>query len=183
MSFAGDVAFGGAAALLVEIGGAAPGAEYDQIHVADALNLDGMLSITLINGFAPQPGQSFDILDWTVLNGTFAAIVLPALDGLAWDTSQLYTTGVLSIAAAALQGDYNNDGTVDAADYVVWRKNPSAFGDDPAGYNLWRTNFGRTVSGGSNVLSADVTVPEPATRLVLILGLSLIVALRRFAVC
>ncbi len=40
-----------------------------------------------------------------------------------------------------LQGDYNTDGVVDAADYVVWRKTDGA---NPAGYNTWRTNFGRT---------------------------------------
>lgn len=30
-----------------------------------------------------------------------------------------------------LSGDYNQDGSVDAADYVLWRKNPAAFEDDP----------------------------------------------------
>lgn len=32
--------------------------------------------------------------------------------------------------------DFNEDGTVDAADYAAWRKLPSSFGGDPAGYNL-----------------------------------------------
>ena len=35
--------------------------------------------------------------------------------GLAWS------------AVAGLPGDFNHDGTVDAADYVVWRKNPGGF--------------------------------------------------------
>jgi hypothetical protein len=39
-----------------------------------------------------------------------------------------------------LNGDYNADGRVDAADYIVWRKNDGT----PAGHSLWRTNFGRT---------------------------------------
>jgi hypothetical protein len=57
-------------------------------------------------------------------------------------------------------GDYNGDGKVDAADYVVWRKNPAAHGGDPGGYNAWRINFGAT-SGGVGALSA-YAVPETA---------------------
>jgi hypothetical protein len=74
-----------------------------------------------------------------------------------------------------LPGDFNFDNIVDATDYVVWRKTDGT----QTGYNLWRANFGRTVSGGSRVLTADGAVPEPETHLILILGLSLIVALRR----
>jgi len=37
-------------------------------------------------------------------------------------------------------GDFNGDGTVDAADYVEWRKN----GGNPDDYNAWKANFGNT---------------------------------------
>jgi hypothetical protein len=60
---------------------------------------------------------------------------------------------------ASLQGDYNMNGVVDAADYVVWRKTDGT----PAGYNLWRTNFGRTAAGGAASLGGAASVPEPAT--------------------
>ena len=46
----------------------------------------------------------------------------PRWPALVWNTVQLYTTGVLGLAAAGVPGDYNHNGTVDAADYVVWRK-------------------------------------------------------------
>ncbi|HEY3395078.1 MAG TPA: hypothetical protein VGK58_20405, partial [Lacipirellulaceae bacterium] len=59
--------------------------------------------------------------------------------------------------APGLAGDYNRDGKVDAADYVVWRK---ADGTAP-GYNTWRTNFGRTSGGGG--LAAGAAVPEVST--------------------
>ena len=39
-------------------------------------------------------------------------------------------------------GDYNGNGAVDAADYVLWRKSPGDFGGSPTGYNTWRSNFG-----------------------------------------
>ena len=58
-----------------------------------------------------------------------------------WNLSNLYTTGEVTLAAApSLPGDFNHDGTVDAADYVVWRKTDGT----PAGYNTWRTHFGQT---------------------------------------
>src|SRR4051812_3472186 len=47
----------------------------------------------------------------------------------------------------ALAGDYNGDGKVNAADYVLWRKNPANFGGDPAGYITWRNNLGSLGSG------------------------------------
>jgi hypothetical protein len=42
------------------------------------------------------------------------------------------------------EGDYNENGTVDAADYVAWRNDPASHGGNPAGYNTWRANFGAT---------------------------------------
>jgi hypothetical protein len=56
----------------------------------------------------------------------------------------------------ALMGDYNGDGSVDAADYVVWRKDPASFGGDPDGYNTWRADFG--ASGDSNALFSDIPI-------------------------
>ncbi|HJQ80788.1 MAG TPA: hypothetical protein VJ828_12570, partial [Lacipirellulaceae bacterium] len=78
--------------------------------------------------------------------------------------------GLITVGGAGLAGDYNNDGKVDAADYVVWRKNPAAHGGDPAGYNTWRTNFGAMSGGGSS--SAPGAVPEPACFTLLFVGLS-----------
>jgi hypothetical protein len=54
----------------------------------------------------------------------------------------------LSIAVAPggdLEGDYNSDGTVDAADYVVWRKSDGTQEE----YDEWRENFGES-GGGPN---------------------------------
>jgi hypothetical protein len=66
-------------------------------------------------------------------------------------------------SSTTLPGDFNADGKVDAADYVAWRKTDNT----PAGYTLWRTNFGRTAGSGS-ALSA---VPEPASAALVAFGL------------
>jgi PEP-CTERM motif len=102
------------------------------------------------------------LLYFTSLTGAFATLDLPALaGGLTWNTSQLYSNGVLSVGG--VPGDYNQNGIVDAADYVVWRKTDGS----PQGYDTWRSHFGQTAGSGSGI-SANAAVPEPATVAMLI---------------
>ncbi|MEX2307004.1 MAG: hypothetical protein WD738_05400 [Pirellulales bacterium] len=163
--FGGNVSFGSHAELQIELAGVAAGSQHDRIDVAGTLSLDGALSVFLINGFNPAVNNSFDILDWGSLSGTFDSISLPALSGfVAWDTSNLYTTGVLAVAPA-LPGDFNVDGSVDAADYVVWRKGLGT-AHTPDDFNVWRANFGATAgigSGSAGASPAQTGVPEPGT--------------------
>ena len=85
----------------------------------------------------------------------------------------------------SIPGDYNVDGVVDAADYVVWRNNLGA----PAGtlpndtdggtigstqYDTWRANFGST-SGAIVAGTSLSAVPEPSATLLFVLGASLCV--------
>jgi hypothetical protein len=71
-------------------------------------------------------------------------------------TNLLGNVGGVNLSA----GDYNGNGTVDAADYVVWRKTPANFGTNAAGYAAWRSHFGNPAGTGSGTL-AEGTVPEP----------------------
>ena len=70
-------------------------------------------------------------------------------------------------------GDYNGNGAVDAADYVMWRLNGPLLNEvdtpgtvNAADYTEWQERFGNT-GAGSGLGSA--AVPEPGT-LVLVLG-------------
>jgi hypothetical protein len=65
---------------------------------------------------------------------------------------------------ADLLGDYNANGTVDAADFVLWRDGNI---NGLQGYSDWRANFGRAVGGGS---FSQSSVPEPASAAFLVLG-------------
>jgi hypothetical protein len=57
------------------------------------------VGVTLINGFVPQDGDEFDIMDFAGLSGEFSTLSLPALGGgLSWDTSDLYTSGTILVA-------------------------------------------------------------------------------------
>jgi poly(3-hydroxybutyrate) depolymerase len=59
-------------------------------------------------------------------------------------------------------GDFNNNGAVDAADYVVWRKNLGT----QSSYDTWRAHFGQPAGSGSGII-ANAVVPEPATLMLL----------------
>jgi hypothetical protein len=158
-------------------------ASFDKLEVTGEITLDntlfgpplgGTLDVSLIDGYTPSGNQSFDILDWSgSLSGVFSTIILPTLGGtLVWDTSQLYINGTLSVSGPEnLAGDYNEDGQVDAADYVVWRNDIGT----PAGYDMWRANFGMSALGSgasaNSTTSASSTVPEPASIAFLVVGL------------
>lgn len=82
----------------------------------------------------------------------------------------------------SIPGDFNRDGTVDAADYVVWKKTvgntvPLYTGADSSGnarvdaadLDLWRKNFGSTGTRGVSNRTANAA-PEPASLAMLLLG-------------
>jgi hypothetical protein len=82
------------------------------------------------------------------------------------------------LAATTLAGDYNDDGVVDAADYVVWRNAAigAALPNDTtpgvvsaADYAVWRSNFGNSLAAGSGA-AALAGVPEPGGVLLAILA-------------
>jgi hypothetical protein len=96
-----------------------------------------------------------DRLDATTINATNAAIP----NRLAY-----FDTLPFNHADPHLDGDFNYDGRVDAADYVLWRKTD---GTQP-GYNAWRTHFSENAGDPISATSASVSptaVPEPASAL------------------
>jgi hypothetical protein len=82
---------------------------------------------------------------------------------------------------AGVPGDYNGDTKVNAADYVLWRNDPNAFGGTPAGYNTWRANFGTGDPGSGSGLGGSAAVPEPASVVLLLFGLAALGCRRRAA--
>jgi hypothetical protein len=92
----------------------------------------------------------------------------------------LRTFAVSFEVLAALYGDYNDDGTVNAADYVLWRTNPESLTNDSTpesvsidDYQYWRDHFGDTLAG-QGAGSVQGTVPEPGTWLLLLVGACLL---------
>ena len=89
--------------------------------------------------------------------------------------------------APGTPGDYNNDGKVDAGDYVIWRNagptdtlpNDSTPGVvDGSDYNVWRANFGKPPGAGSG-LGGSTNVPEPTSMMLVIFGVVVAAVFRR----
>jgi hypothetical protein len=85
--------------------------------------------------------------------------------------------GAYEFTAATVAGDYNHNGTIDAADYTVWRDvlgsaaNLAADGNDthivdPGDYIAWKAHFG--MSGGA--AAARSFISEPASLIMLVLA-------------
>jgi hypothetical protein len=138
-----------------------PGTNPRLVVTGDAA-LDGTLQMNLGSMGQFRGTRSIDVLDWTGnLSGMFSTLQLPMNGGaFTWNTSQLYISGVLTLTGPPPEADYNHNGVVDAADYVVWRKTDGT----QAGYDLWRKQFGIVAGSGSGVgASVNAAVPEPAT--------------------
>jgi hypothetical protein len=74
----------------------------------------------------------------------------------------------VSFIPATIPGDYNSDGVVDAADYVVWRDGLGTIYSQ-ADYEVWRASFGQTAGGVSAGDSlANGTAPESASAVLLL---------------
>lgn len=122
-----------------------------------------------IAGFGPLAGDTAAVGEFT-FDGEIA--ILEYSPGALTAADVLARYEAITIAPVGIAGDYNGDGTVDAADYTVWRANlggdASAFADGTRGagelglvgegdYLVWRANYGNTASGST----ASQAVPEP----------------------
>ncbi|MEX2093902.1 MAG: hypothetical protein WD971_14545, partial [Pirellulales bacterium] len=71
---------------------------------------------------------------------------------------------------AGIAGDFNGSGTVDAADYTVWRDGlGGVYG--PGDYDTWKMNFGMTSGGAGAIAVGGTAVPEPAAAVLALVAL------------
>ena len=177
VTFEGSVSLADTNTLFIEIGGLTSGSQYDRLVVDGNALIDGVLDVSLIDEFAPTPGQQFTILTASNLvdNGLVLGGSAAGLFNLLVDNSS-----VTLLAVTGLAGDYNQNGIVDAADYTLWRDNfgsgTSLPNDDTPGvgqddYDRWKAHFGTSVGSGSGT-GASASVPETAGFVLLIIALA-----------
>jgi hypothetical protein len=178
----GNYAQQAGATLAIEISGLLPGTQHDRVDVTGNVSLDGKLQIALVDGFMPATNQTFTVLSAAGLTGTFANVAvgqrLMTHDGTGtfvvdYGPGSPFGPNAIVISGFQLSGDFNNDGQVDVADYVVWRKGlgtTHSLND----FDLWRARYGDSPSGGA---SSSEPIAEPAS--VLLLSSGALVARRR----
>src|SRR5208283_2450073 len=101
---AGDFVDAAGSVLGIQIGGTAPGTQYDQIDVAGSVSLAGSLNVSLANGFTPSPTDVFTFIHNTSpVTGTFPG---------------LPQESVINVGGTPLAIDYN-DVTLSRIHFVV----------------------------------------------------------------
>lgn len=180
LTIAGNYEQNAAGWLRIELAGPT---NYDQLLVSRDAALGGTLELVHQGGSPLQAGDSYNVLltNTGAVSGQFSSVVTTSLaPGIDFSVSLTYgPTYVTAIVTSVegIVGNYNNDGTVDAADYVVWRKNEGTTNvlpnDEiggmigPAHYSQWRAHFGEPApgsgSGARESADARAAVPEAAT--------------------
>jgi len=172
---------------VIEIGGVAVGSQYDSLVVGGAAYLGSNLDVELLDAYAPTAGHAFQVITAEGgIIGSFAETMLPALsDGLFWNVLYGANSVILAVAPTSslstIPGDFNQNGTVDAADYTVWRNYLGTnFADadadfdgqvTAADYGIWKSNFGFSLVGSGFAAIALQNVPEPVAATLLTIGL------------
>jgi hypothetical protein len=181
LNIVGRYSNGDSGTLAIELAGQSAGTGHDQLIVEGVAALGGTLKVTLANPgggtYAPNVGDDFTVLLAVGINGEFKQLVAPPNYNLRAE----YQADKV-IVVVGIQGDYNDDGVVNAADYTVWRNsrnsttNTDADGDGNGvigigDFTVWKSHYGNVdpfFGSGTSVSS----VPEPAS-----LGLLLVAAL------
>lgn len=156
--------------------------EYDRLTTSFAANLVGDLEVTLLNGFVPRAGDSFQILQSLgSLTGQFreTGTMLPALPGnMSWEIEYDTSNSIVFLnVVSPFTADFDGDGDVDGDDLtdptLGWQ---ARYGNDLDGADFlaWQQQLG----SGVGSLSAAQTVPEPASAALALLTLASL-AIRR----
>lgn len=158
-----------AGTLQIEVGGLDWGAPQERL-LADNVTLGAGSALEIISlTDSTSLGATLEIITTTGgVTGVFDSVAIPTIGGL---TGKLVYNPLSVELVVVLAGDYNDDGSVDAVDYAVWRDNLGAtagtLANDVDGgtigaaqYATWKANFGASAPA---LNSAGSAVPEPTT--------------------
>jgi autotransporter-associated beta strand protein len=138
-------------------GGGAPGVA-DQGSIELGPGVVEVVGGLMLGGIVVGPGTY----------GSSTSTALPTNPGLANPDEFFAGDGIISVVPAGVPGDYNANGVVDSADYVLWRNGGPLAHDFTPGiqqsdYDFWRSQFAATTNPGSGSgLGAAAAVPEPS---------------------
>jgi hypothetical protein len=143
--------------------------------ILKANGLSGVSGVTVPSGINDnnRMRQAANFGDFFTVTGT------PGMD------NYILNSLIEGATPPGLTGDFNGNGVVDAADYVLWRNGGPLQNEGgitpgtstPEDYTTWRANFGKSAAGGGAALGA-AAVPEPAT-CAMLLALLIPVSLHR----
>lgn len=96
--FESDVYLSNDTILNIEMGGLTIGDEYDSLFIDGLLDLDGFLEVVLRDGFTPQFGDAFTLIEADAITGDFDELDLPNLgSSLQWQIHRDGQTFALTV--------------------------------------------------------------------------------------
>jgi hypothetical protein len=106
LTVVGNYVQGSEGLLDIELGGYEQGVSYDWLNVTESATLDGVLKISLFEGFAPNIEDLFDVISYSGVTGDFATMNVPTGYGfLSGDQGTFYQLEVTNIPFGALPFD------------------------------------------------------------------------------
>ncbi len=80
--------------------------EFDRLVLSGGLTVDqgATLRIELLNGFVPEFGSEFDVLDFASFSGGFGVVLTPGIQGGVWDFGEFQTNGRILFSAVPEPG-------------------------------------------------------------------------------
>lgn len=166
--FAGDLTFDGTLAIAIDSNNS------DHFDVGGTADLAGTIEVDVADGHSPT-GPITIITASNLIDG---GLTLGGPDAELFNMNVDTTNNVIVLTMAGsvgVPGDYNNNGTVDAGDYTLWRDSlgtNTALANDSIGgvineahYLQWKQNF------GSSGAASATAVPEPTSVWLMIAGL------------
>jgi hypothetical protein len=194
----GNLSFDALSSLNVDITGSTVGTEYDQVSEHGTVTLGGSSLNINLGSYSPTGSETFNLIDnagaqpvsgvFGAINGVAGTYNEGAAITLGSATYHITYAGganhndvmlVGSAVPAGVPGDFNGNGVVDMADYVLWRNGgPLQNEISDAGvvtaqdYTDWRAHFGNTSGSGSSALGSSTSVPEPTSALLALFSVS-----------
>jgi hypothetical protein len=128
----GNYTQGAAGTLNIEIGGATVCTQFDRLAVSGAATLDGTINVTLINGFNPPAGQSFQVMTFASRAGTFPTVNGPfTLNFGANDLNVVRTGGATTFTVTN-----TNDAGAGSLRQAILDANANAGATDTIAFNI-----------------------------------------------
>jgi hypothetical protein len=155
------------------VAGDSPGEGWDEAQGSSASQLVEMFlganGSTIAANASLSLGNAFNTAIFGAGNDGDIVFEFGVNNGYRLTSTVSYVTG-----GGGTPGDFNNNGTVDGADFLLWQRNFGQPGYNAASLNQWKANFG---AGAAE--AAVGAVPEPAALGLIAIGGAALAAYRR----
>ena len=149
--------------LEIELGGTEPGTGYDRLDVEGVVALSGELAISLLDGFTPELGQTFEVMTFTSRTGEFDTLTGTSLgNGLGLLPSYTDTSVILTVVEDMNPPPVAVDDAATTQEGVVVLIDVLANDSDPDGDELTIADVGNPANGTAEAVEGQISyTPSP----------------------